>query len=129
LNRLERLIVLLVLALVALGLVALRPLPAVLGAAAGIAGGLSVAGSIGRLRTKVEARLGPDEPVPARGVRRDVLVWRLGTMLAVLVGLWVLTWFIPFAGERAYAAMAAAATAFPAVLTAQRLLPRRAAKP
>jgi hypothetical protein len=62
-------------------------------------------------------------------VRRDVLVRRGALQLAVLVVLWVATWFIPFAGERAYAALAAAACALPAVLTAQRLLPRRKPRP
>jgi hypothetical protein len=124
-NRLERLLVLVGLVLVLLGLLALRPGPAALGAAAGLVAGIAAAGRIGRLRAKVEARIGEDEPPPPRGIRRSVLVNRAASLATVLVVLWIGTLLVPFAGERAFAAVAAAATTLPAVLTARRLVSRR----
>lgn len=124
-NRLERLVVLTGHLLVLAALLALRPFPAVLGTAAGVVAAVSVARRVARLRAKVDARIGEDEPPPARGLRRPVLITRAVALAGVLVALWVVTLLVPFAGERAYAALAAAATAFPAVLTAERLLPRR----
>ena len=55
------------------------------------------------------------------GLRVQVVVRRVLLQVAVLAALLVVAAFTPFVGDRAFAAVASAATALPAVLTVQRL--------
>lgn len=120
-TRLERLAVLAALIGILALLVVAQPVTGGLGTVAGIAAGLSVADRLGRLRTTVDARLGGDVPVPPSGLRTQVVVRRVLLQVTVLAALLVVAAFTPFVGDRAYAAVAAAATALPAVLAVQRL--------
>lgn len=121
-TRLERLAVLAVLVVLLLALFSVQPLFTALGTAAGVAGGLSGAQRMGRLRARVDGVLGADE-APAHGFRVEAVVRRALVQIGALGAVLVLTAFVPFAGDRAFAALAAAVTALPAVLTAERLLP------
>lgn len=123
-TRLERLAVLTLLVVLLLVLIAMRPLFGLVGAVGGIVAGLSLAQRLEHVRVKVDARLGEDPP-PGGGFRRDVVVRRGLTQLGVLLVLFLLTAPFPFIGTRVFIAVAAAATAVPAILTAQGLLPRR----
>ncbi len=123
-TRLERLAVLALLVVLLIALLSLHPVFAALGIAGGIAGGIAVAQRLGRLRAKVDGVLGEDE-APASGFRLEAVVRRGLVQVAVLGVVLVLTAFIPLAGDRAFTVLAAACTALPAVLTAERLLPRR----
>ncbi len=120
-TRLERLAVLAALLVLVALLVVRQPLAGGLGVLAGGALGLSVADRLGRLRRKVDARLGDDLPVPPSGLRPQVVVRRVLLQVAVLAGLLVVAAFTPFVGDSAFAAFAAAATTLPAVLAVQRL--------
>ncbi len=120
-TRLERLTVLVVLVALVAAFVVQQPLWAGLGALLGIAGGVATAQRLGRLRRKVDARIGEDLPVPRSGLRVQVVVRRVLLQIAVLGVLLLVAALTPFTGERVFAIAAAAVTALPAVLTAQRL--------
>lgn len=120
-TRLERLAVLVFLLVVTALLVLAQPVAGGLGALAGIAVGLAVADRLGRLRRRVDARLGDDLPVPRSRLRLEVVLRRALLQVAVLAVLLVAAALTPFAGDRAFALVATAATALPAVLAAQRV--------
>jgi hypothetical protein len=119
-TRLERAAVLAILVALLLALLSVQPVFTALGTAGGVAAGVAVSQRLGRLRARVDAVIGADE-APARGFRLEAVVRRGLVQVGVLGVVLVLTAFIPFAGDRAFAALAAAATALPAVLTAERL--------
>jgi hypothetical protein len=120
-TRLERLVVLVTL-LVVVGLFVLtHPVAGGFGALAGIAAGLLVADRFGRVRRKVDQRLGADLDVPATGLRVQVVVRRLLLQVAVLAVLLLVAAFTPLVGDSAVAFGAAGVTALPAVLAASRL--------
>ena len=97
-----------------------EPTATALGAVAGAGAGVVTAGRLGRVRTRMDERLGPDDPPPTGfALRRPAL--RAGVHVLVLGGLIVVTALVPFVGDELYAGSAAAVTAFPLVLTAARL--------
>lgn len=107
-------------------LVLRQPIAGLLGAFSGGTLGYSLIGRLRRLRHRIDARLGADEPLPARfPFRPAVVVRRLVLQVGLLGVLVVGTALLPFANDRAFAAVAAAATTLPAVLSAERLLLRR----
>ena len=118
-SRLERLALLGFFALVVAGLLALAPVAGAVGAVAGAAVGFVVVPRLGRLRSRVDATLGADAAVT--GLRPRRLGIRVAGHLAVLAVLLVTTIVIPFVGDELFAALAAAATGFPFVVTAARL--------
>jgi hypothetical protein len=120
-TRRERLAVLAVLVVLVAAFVLRQPVAAGFGALAGVAGGLALDDRLDRLRRRVDARLGDDVEVPRTGLRVEVVVRRVLLQVVVLAGLLVVVAFTPFAGENVLALLATAATALPAVLTAQRL--------
>lgn len=125
-TRLERLVVTVLLSALVVALVSRQPVAGLLGAFAGGVLGYALVGRLRRLRRRVDARLGADEPVPGRLPLRPAVVVRRMVLQLGLLGVLVLTTaLVPFAGDDAFAAVAAAVTALPAVLTAERLLPRR----
>ena len=125
-TRLERLVVTLLLAGLVVALVSRQPVAGLLGASAGGVLGYALVGRLRRLRRRVDERLGADEPVPGRlPLRPAVVVRRIALQLGLLGILVLAAALVPFAGDDAFAAVAAAVTALPAVLTAERLLPRR----
>lgn len=97
-----------------------EPTATALGAAAGAGAGVVAAGRLGRLRARMDARLGPDEPPPTGFALRRPAV-RVAVHLVLLGALFVTTVLVPFVGQELFAASAAAATAFPLVLTAARV--------
>jgi hypothetical protein len=119
-TRLERLAVLTILVVLVALFVLRQPVAASLGALAGVAGGLALGDRLGRLRRLVDAQLGDDVVVPRSGLRVQVVLRRVLLQVVVLAVL-LLAFLIPFVGDNAFAAVAAAATALPAVLTAQRV--------
>ena len=119
-TRLERLAVLTILVVFVALFVLRQPVAASLGALAGVAGGLALGDRLGRLRRLVDAQLGDDVVVPRSGLRVQVVLRRVLLQVVVLAVL-LLAFLIPFVGDNAFAAVAAAATALPAVLTAQRV--------
>ena len=94
--------------------------PAVVGALAGAAAGVVVAGRLRRLSGRMDARLGIVEQ-PRRGVRGRTVAVRAGLHLAVLATIALSTLFVPFVGDELTAASAAAVTALAAVLTGARV--------
>ncbi len=120
-TRPERLAVLAGLLVVAVLLVVAQPVSGLLGALAGTAAGLALGERFARFRLVVDAQLGDDVPMPRSGLRVQVVVRRLLLQVVVLAALLVAAALTPLAGDRAYAVVATAATALPAVLTAQRL--------
>ncbi|HEU0101612.1 MAG TPA: hypothetical protein VFR07_04770 [Mycobacteriales bacterium] len=119
-TRLERLAVLAFLVVLLALFVLRQPVSAGFGALAGIAAALAVADRLGRVRRTIDARLGDDVEVPPSGLRVQVVVRRALLQIVVLAALLLVAVFTPFVGENAYAVAAAAATAFPAVLAAER---------
>lgn len=119
-TRLERLAVLTILVVLVALFVLRQPVAASLGALAGVAGGLALGDRLGRLRRLVDAQLGDDVVVPRSGLRVQVVLRRVLLQVVVLAVL-LLAFLIPFVGDSAFAAVAAAVTALPAVLTAQRV--------
>lgn len=91
-----------------------------IGAAAGALPGVAVAGRLGRLSGRMDARLGIVEERP-RGVRPRRLLVRGGLHLGLLGALWLSTVVVPFVGDEIFAACAAGVTALVSVLTAARL--------
>ena len=91
-----------------------------IGAAVGAVPGVAVAGRLGRLSGRMDARLGIVEE-PPRGVRPRRVLVRGGLHLLVLGGLFLTTAFVPFVGDEIFVGCAAGATALVAVLTAARL--------
>ncbi len=120
-TRLERLAVLTILVVLVALFVLRQPVAASLGALVGVAGGLALGDRLGRLRRLVDAQLGDDVPVPRSGLRVQVVVRRVLLQVVVLGVLLLGAALTPFVGDNAFAAVAAATTALPAVLTAQRV--------
>jgi hypothetical protein len=118
-SRPERLLLLVFFA----GLVALlargAPVATAIGTVAGLAAGVVVAPRVGRLRSRIDSRMGAD--APATGIRPRRLLSRVVAHLVVLGVLLVSTVLIPFIGDELFAALAAAATGLPFVVTASRL--------
>ena len=122
-TRPERLAVLAFLLAVLALLVLRQPVTGGFGVLVGIGVALLVEDRLGRVRRRLDARLGDDLAVPRSGLRVQVVVRRALLQVAVLAGLLVAAAFTPLVGDRAYALAATAATALPAALTAQRLRP------
>ncbi len=120
-TRPERLVVAAALLALLVLLVARQPVSGSFGALAGVGAGLVLTDRLGRLRRRVDARLGADDPVPRGGLRAEVVVRRVVLQIAVLGALLVLVALTPFAGDDVFALLATAATAVPLVLTADRL--------
>lgn len=120
-TRLERLAVLTILVVLVALFVLRQPVAASLGALAGVAGGLALGDRLGRLRRLVDAQLGDDVVVPRSGLRVQVVLRRVLLQVVVLAVLLLGAALTPFVGDSAFAAVAAAVTALPAVLTAQRV--------
>jgi hypothetical protein len=118
-TRLERLALVAYFVLLLVLLATQARLATAAGAVGGAAVGLTVVPRLHRLRGRMEARLGADEA--GHGLRPRRLGIRIGIHLAVLAVLLVPTVLIPFVGDELFAAVAAAATGFPLVLTAARL--------
>ena len=122
-TRPERLLLIAFFAVVLSVLGGWEPTAAALGGVAGAGAGVAAAGRVARLRTRIDARLGPDD-APATGfaVRRPLA--RAGVHGVVLGGLFVTTVVVPFVGDELFVGSAAAVTAFPLVLTAAARLRR-----
>lgn len=120
-TRLERLAVLVALLVVVALFVVTHPVAGGFGALTGIAAGLLVADRFGRVRRRIDRRLGADLDVPATGLRVQVVVRRLLLQVAVLAVLLLVAALTPFVGDSAVAFAAAGTTAVPAVLAASRL--------
>ena len=118
-TRPERLLLLAFFAAVLSVLGGWEPTATALGGVAGAGLGVGAAGRVGRLRQRMDVRLGAEAP-PAGFTPLRPLV-RAGVHVVVLGGLFVTTIFVPFVGDELYAGSAAAVTAFPLVLTAARL--------
>ena len=120
-SRLERLALLGYFAVVVLLLATQALLWTVAGAVAGVVAGVAVAGRLGRLSQRMDAKLGTDPVVAVRGFRLRRVVPRIVVHLGVLFLLLLPTFLVPFVGDQVFAALAASATAFPFVVTTRRL--------
>ena len=89
------------------------------GAVAGLVLGLLAVPRLGRLRSRIDARMGAD-PRPT-GLRPRRIGLRVVAHLVVLGVLLFSTVLIPFVGDELFAALAAGGTGLPFVLTAARL--------
>ena len=119
-SRAERLVLLAFFA-VLLGLLGyVEPTATALGAAAGAAPGIAVAGRTKRLSARMDARLGIVEQPPT-GLRPRRVVVRAGLHLGVLGAVFATTGFLPFVGDELFAGGAAGVTGLAAALTASRL--------
>ena len=98
-----------------------EPTATALGTAGGVVAGVAVGARLRSVSTRVDARIGPDETAPATGfaLRRPLL--SAGAHLAILGGLLLVTFFVPFVGDELYAVTAGGVTALAAVVTAGRL--------
>ena len=121
----ERLLLLAFFALILAGLVRLAPLVGSTGLVVGLVAGVAAAGRLGRLRSRIDARLGTDDRRTGFSLRTVLL--RVVAHLLVLGALVLPTVLVPFIGDELFAGAAAFATAVPLVLTAARL--RRAGPP
>ena len=119
-TRSERLLLIAFLGIVLAALGGAEPTATALGATAGVGAGVVAARRLGRVRARMDARIGPDD-APATGfaLRRPAV--RAAVHLVVLGGLFVTIALVPFVGDELYAGSASAVTAFPLVLTAARL--------
>ena len=124
-TRPERLLLLVFFALVLVWTVRLAPVVGSTGLVLGLVAGGGVAGRLGRLRSRIDARLGADDRRTGFSLRRVLL--RVVVHLLVLGSLVLPTVLVPFIGVTLFAGAAAFATAVPLVLTAARL--RRAGPP
>ena len=120
-TRSERLLLLGFFLLIIAAMVQLAPLTGAAGAVTGLAAGLAVTGRLGRLRNRMDARLGADGA--RTGFRLRPVLLRTGAQLLVIGSLVVPTLFVPFIGDELFAGAAAFLTAVPLVLTAARLRP------
>lgn len=118
-TRPERLLLLAFFALLLVGLVRLAPILGSTGLVVGLVGGVAVAGRLGRLRSRMDTRLGADDPRTGLSLRR--VGTRMVVHLLVLGSLVLPTVIVPFIGGRLFVGAAAFATAVPLVLTAARL--------
>ena len=123
-TRPERLLLLAFFALLLAGLVRLAPVLGSTGLVLGLLCGGAVVGRLGRLRTKMNARLGTDDPRTGLSLRR--VGTRMVVHLLVLGALVLPTVIVPFIGDELFAGAAAFATGLPLALTASRLRPPRA---
>lgn len=121
-SRRERLLLLAFYVVVLVGLGAVWPGPAALGAVAGAVAGVVLSGRLRRLSRKVDAKIGAEVATTTGFAPRRVAV-RAATHLVVLGALFVTTIFLPFIGGPLYAASAAAVTAVAGTVTAARLRP------
>ena len=119
-SRLERLALLGYFAVVVLLLASQALVPTVVGAVAGVVGGVALTGRLARLQQRMDAKLGTDVVVAA-GFRPRRVVTRVVVHLGVLFLLLVPTLVVPFVGDQLFAALAAAATGLPFVVTARGL--------
>ena len=123
-SRLERLALLGYFAVVVVLLATQALLPTVVGAIAGVVGGVAVAGRLGRLSQRMDAKLGADPVVVVGGLRPRRVITRVVVHLGVLFVLLIPTTIVPFVGDQVFAALAAAATGLPFVVTARRIRSR-----
>ena len=115
----ERLLLLAFFALVLVGTVRLAPVVGSTGLVVGLVAGVGVAGRLGRLRGRINARLGTDDPRTGFSLRKVGI--RVVLHLLLLGSLVLPTVIVPFIGDRLFAGAAAFVTAVPLVLTAARL--------
>ncbi len=120
-SRLERLALLGYFAAVVVLLATQALVPTVVGAVAGVVTGIVIAGRLGRLSQRMDAKLGTDPVVVVSGFRPRRVVTRVVVHLGLLFVLLFPTFIVPFVGDDLFAALAAAASALPAVVTARRL--------
>ena len=118
-TRPERLLLLAFFALILVGMVRLAPIVGSTGLVVGLVAGGAVAGRLGRLRSRIDARLGTDDARTGCSLRRVLL--RVVVHLLVLGSLVLPTVLVPFIGVKLFAGAAAFVTAVPLVLTAARL--------
>ena len=116
----ERLLLLAFFVLITVGTVKLAPIFGSAGAVVGLLFGVAVAGRIGRLRGRINAKLGDGDDVRTGFALRRVAS-RIVVHLLVLGALVVPTLIVPFIGDELFAGAAAFVTAVPLVLTAARL--------
>ena len=119
-TRSERLLLVAFFGVVLVLLAGAEPTATALGGVAGLGAGVVAAGRVRRLSARMDARLGPDDARPTGFALRRPAV-RAGAHVVMLGGLLLTTAVVPFVGDELYAGSAAAATAFPLVLTAARL--------
>jgi hypothetical protein len=117
----ERLVLLLFFAALIALLASQEATATAVGGVAGAVAGAAVAGRVRRLSSRMDARLGIDEPPAPRRLRPRAVALRAVAQLAVLAALLTSTVFVPFVGDELFAGSAAAVTALPAVLTAAGL--------
>lgn len=120
-SRPERLLLLAFLAALIAVLASHERTATAVGGVAGAVAGIAVAGRVRRLSSRMDARLGIEEPPSPRRVRLRAVALRAAAQLCLLGGLLVSTVFVPFVGDELFAGSAAAVTALPAVLTAAGL--------
>ena len=120
-SRLERLALLGYFAVVVLLLATQALVPTVAGAVAGVVAGVAVAGRLGRLSQRMDATLGADPVLVVSGFRPRRVVTRVVVHLGLLFLLLIPTFVVPFVGDELFAALAAAATGLPFVVTARGL--------
>jgi uncharacterized membrane protein len=130
-SRAERLVLLVFFAALIALFATQEPTATAVGVAAGAVAGVAVAGRVRRLSSRMDARLGIDEPPSRRRLRPRAVALRAVAQLAVLAALLASTAFVPFVGDELFAGSAAAVTALPIVLTAAglRRRARRQAQP
>ena len=122
-TRSERLLLLIFFLLIIAAMVQVAPLYGAAGAVTGLAAGLAVTGRLGRLRNRMDAKLGAELGADAvrTGFRLRPVLLRTVAQLLVIGSLVVPTLFVPFIGDELFAGAAAFLTAVPLVLTAARL--------
>lgn len=116
----ERLLLLAFFILIIVGTVKLAPIFGTVGAVIGLLFGVAVAGRIGRLRGRINAKLEAGD-APRTGLALRRVASRVVVHLLVLGALVLPTVIVPFIGDELFAGAAAFVTAVPLVLTAARL--------
>ena len=119
-SRPERLLLLVLFAVLLLVLSRRELSATVVGAVLGVVPAVLVAGRLNRLSDRMDRRLGTVAQRP-RGLRPRVVAVRAALHLLALGVLLLATLLVPFVGDELYAAGAAAATTGAAVLTLRRL--------
>ena len=120
-TRAERLLLVTFFAVVLAVLGGWEPAATAVGGVAGAGAGVVAARRAGRLRERIDAKLGPDDSPAPTGFALQRPAVRAGVHVVVLGGLFVTTVFLPFVGDELFTGSAAAVTAFPLVVTAARL--------
>ena len=119
-TRLERLLLLAWFVVVLAVLAGAEPEATAIGGVVGVGAGVAAAARVRRVRSRIDARIGPHEDRPT-GFRPRRPALNAGAHLLLLAGLFLTTAFVPFVGRELYAGAAAAVTGLPLVLTAAAL--------